>query len=91
MLDSPDLKGRRTDTSSDDIWQQEKVLERFCNHAGDAGRDDDEHDGIRTDASSDDNWQQEKVGILCNLSLVMMTMGIFRSRRRWWCKCLRQL
>ena len=36
MLDSPDLKGRRTDTSSDDIWQQEKVLERFCNHAGDA-------------------------------------------------------
>merc|ERR1719400_2365338 len=24
VLDSPDLKGRRTDTSSDDIWQQEK-------------------------------------------------------------------
>ena len=55
MLDSPDLKGRRTDTSSDDIWQQEKV------------------------------------GILCNRSLVMMTMGIFRSRRRWWSKCLPQL
>ena len=26
VLDSPDLKGRRTDTSSDDIWQQEKVV-----------------------------------------------------------------
>ena len=26
VLDSPDLKGRRTDTSSDDIWQQEKVM-----------------------------------------------------------------
>ena len=51
MLDSPDLKGGRTDTSSDDIWQQEKVLQRFCNHAGEAGRDDDEHDGIRTDTS----------------------------------------
>ena len=29
VLDSPDLKGRRTDTSSDDIWQQEKVILRM--------------------------------------------------------------
>ena len=29
VLDSPDLKGRRTDTSSDDIWQQEKVMVMF--------------------------------------------------------------